>query len=326
MDLHNNIPTLLKQHPNWVAWGIRDAPLKAPFNPTSLLSGRPTPAKAGIRETWGSYESAVECVRRGLAQGIGYEFDGRVCGIDLDHVINENGTLMPQAQDIVGKLNSYTEVSPSGTGLHIFVFAPDADITHHRKKNFFLEIYSTGRYFTVTGNMYSENRDIAFRASELQAVHDKYLLPPVPQRSALHSLNHTPISKSELNHTPISITETATDKWRFLHIGLRRDNVLAALWNGERRTTNESANDIALMNKLAYWCNADPDTMVRAFFSSPFFAQKDEPHKKKCHRPDYLPNTARASCNTVYSTAIIDYARWQENRNRKGLKRCNRTF
>jgi len=42
MQHYNNIPTLLKQHPNWVTWGICDAPLKAPFNPTSLLSGRPT--------------------------------------------------------------------------------------------------------------------------------------------------------------------------------------------------------------------------------------------------------------------------------------------
>jgi len=80
---YNNIPSLLKQHPNWVCWGIRDAPLKSPFNPVSLLSGRPAPAKAGIKETWGSYNQAVECIRCGLAQGIGYEFDGRVYGIDL---------------------------------------------------------------------------------------------------------------------------------------------------------------------------------------------------------------------------------------------------
>ena len=302
-----------------VTWGICDAPLKAPFNPTSLLSGRPTPAKAGIRETWGNYQSAVECVRRGLAQGIGYEFDGRVYGVDLDHVINADGTLMPQAQDIVGKLNSYTEVSPSGTGLHVFVLAPDANITRHRKKDFFLEIYSTGRYFTITGDVYGENRDIAFRASELQAVHDKYLLLNTPQTHIFPVMPNVPTGTVILNPTPMPTTETATDKWRFLHIGLRRDTVLSALWAGERRTNNESANDIALMNKLAYWCNADPDTMVRAFFSSPFFAQKDEPHKKKCHRPDYLPNTARASCNTVYSTAIADYERWHQNRTQERL-------
>jgi len=138
--LNNNIPTLLKQKPNWVAWGILDTPPKSPFNPTSLLSGRPLPAKAGVRETWGSYQAAAKCLRRGLAQGIGYKFDGGVYGVDLDHVI-DGGALMPQAQEIVGKLASYTEVSPSGTELHVFVLAPGADITRHRKKDYLLEIY-----------------------------------------------------------------------------------------------------------------------------------------------------------------------------------------
>lgn len=161
MHLYNNIPSMLKERPNWVAWGIRDAPPKSPFHPASLLSGKPFPAKAGVRETWSSYEAAVECVRRGLARGIGYEFDGSVYGVDLDHVIDEAGTVTPQAQEIVGKLGSYTEVSPSGTGLHIFVLAPGADITRHRKKDYFLEIYSVGRYFTVTGNVMDGLKPIA---------------------------------------------------------------------------------------------------------------------------------------------------------------------
>ena len=173
-NLYENIPDILKQRQNWVAWGIRDAPPKSPFNPASLLAGRPFPAKAGVKETWSSYENAAECVSRGIAQGIGYEFDGGVYGVDLDHVIDETGTLTPQAQEIVGKLASYTEISPSGTGLHIFVFAPGADITRHRKKDYFLEIYNEGRYFTVTGNVFDGGRNIETRTAELQAVHDKY--------------------------------------------------------------------------------------------------------------------------------------------------------
>jgi putative DNA primase/helicase len=250
MHLNDNIPALLRRQPNWVAWGIHDAPPKSPFNPPSLLSGRLFPAKAGIRETWGRYETAVECVRRGLARGIGYEFDGSVYGVDLDHVINEAGTLTPQAREIVGKLDSYTEVSPSGTGLHIFVFAPSADITRHRKKDYFLEIYSTGRYFTVTGNVLGGFKPIATRTAELQAVHDKFLLPDSAQR---------------VIRLPAAAPVPSAAQDRFLRTGLERDKVFRALWNGERRHGNESADDIALMNKLAYWCNADPDAIIRAF-------------------------------------------------------------
>ena len=65
-NYYGNIPAMLKQRPHWVAWGIRGAPMKSPFNPESLLKNRPFPAKAGVKETWGNYQSAVECVQRGF--------------------------------------------------------------------------------------------------------------------------------------------------------------------------------------------------------------------------------------------------------------------
>jgi putative DNA primase/helicase len=104
-------------------------------------------------------------------------------------------------------------------------------------------------------------------------------------------------------------------------MGLERDKTFAALWSGQRRCGNESADDIALMNKLAYWCNADPDAMTRAFLSSPHHGQKDLAHKKKCLRSDYLPNTAKNACSTVYSTAAADYERWQNNKRERSYAR-----
>jgi putative DNA primase/helicase len=307
--LYDNIPALLKSRPNWVVWGVHGRspadtpPLKAPFNPASLLLGRFSPAKAGVRETWNTYESAVDCVRRGFARGIGYEFEGGdVYGVDLDHVLDDDGVLTPEAREVVGKLDSYTEVSPSGSGLHLFVFAPGANITRHRKKDYFLEIYSEGRYFTVTGNVYGGVNPIAERTAELQAIHDKFLLPDAERRTT-----YVPPPPSIAN----------SEQERFLRTGLERDKVFAALWAGERRHGNESADDQAFLNKLAYWCNADPDAMIGAFMQSPYYQQKDEEHKRKCRRSDYLPNTARKAATTVYSTARADYDRYQQNRKKE---------
>jgi len=296
--IFENIPDMLKERQNWVVWGISEAAPKVPFSPDSILSGRMSAARAGIGRTWGRYQDAAECVALGLARGLGYEFDGDgLYGVDLDNVISKNVALTQEAQEIVGKLSSYTEVSPSGTGLHILVLAPGADITRHRKKDFFLEIYGEGRYFTVTGIVYRGAGRIETRTAELQSVHDEYLLPDTVRKDAA---------------PPPQAFAQGADPEYFLRVGLGRDIVLASLWAGKRRIGNESSDDQALMNKLAYWCNADPDAMISAFISSPHYAQKDEAHRMKCHRPDYLPNTARNACATAYSTAAADSVRWQQ--------------
>jgi putative DNA primase/helicase len=298
---YQNIPDLLRVKPNWVVWGLPGEPLKAPFQPNSLLHLRPIPAKSGVSSTWDSFENAVQCVQRGLAQGIGYEFDGSgIYGVDLDHVIGDNGTITPEAQEIVEGLASYTEISPSGHGLHIFVTADNANITRHRKQGGFVEIYTNARYFTVTGNVYGDFHQIAHRSAELQQIHDRFLLPaPTPP---------VPIIRSP----PISLAD-AEDT---LRRGLARDHVLRACWNGEMRRGDESASDQSLMNKLAYWCNADPQAMIAAFLQSPYFAGKDEAHQKKCRRADYLPRTAAQAVAGLHSTAREDTARYRQKRTR----------
>ncbi len=170
------IPQALTTKPNWVVWGVPGEPMKAPFQPGPLLRLNAVAAKSGVPATWGSYEAAKQCVDRGLARGIGYEFDGSgIYGVDLDHVV-EDGVVTPEAMEIVRALGSYTESSPSGGGLHIFVAAEDVSITRHRRQGGFVEIYSTARYFTVTGNVFGGYDAIASRPAELQQIHDHYLL------------------------------------------------------------------------------------------------------------------------------------------------------
>ncbi len=291
------IPQALTTKPNWVVWGVPGEPMKAPFQPGPLLRLNAVAAKSGVPATWGSYEAAKQCVDRGLARGIGYEFDGSgIYGVDLDHVV-EDGVVTPEAMEIVRALGSYTESSPSGGGLHIFVAAEDVSITRHRRQGGFVEIYSTARYFTVTGNVFGGYDAIASRPAELQQIHDHYLLPQ-PQQATL------PI--------PATASPQATDET--LRRGLVKDPVLRVCWNGGRRCGNESASDQALMNKLAYWCNANVSAMLAAFVQSPYYAQKDEAHKRKCQRADYLPNTAAVACATLHSTAEQDTARFNQTR------------
>ncbi len=69
-------------------------------------------------------------------------------GIDIDHCIKD-GVYSDLAKDVIALFQSYTEISPSGTGVHIIC---KGQLISSGKKNsqLGLEVYDTGRYFTVT--------------------------------------------------------------------------------------------------------------------------------------------------------------------------------
>ena len=104
-------PAELKSLPQWV---VRRG--KVPINPR-MGDG----AKAGQPNTWATFEEAVQASAG--YDGIGFEFHNNgIVGVDLDHVIDpETGITDLAALEAVNRLNSYTEYSPSGTGLHIYI-------------------------------------------------------------------------------------------------------------------------------------------------------------------------------------------------------------
>ena len=61
--------------------------------------------------------------------------------------------LEPWAAEIVTKLNTCTEVSPSGEGLKLFA---RGKLPGSGKKRAQIEMYDQGRYFTVTGKHWPE--------------------------------------------------------------------------------------------------------------------------------------------------------------------------
>lgn len=93
-------------------------------------------------------------------EGIGYVLaaDDQIAGIDLDGCIVD-GRIVPEAQQIIDAISSYTEVSPSGRGVKIFVVAKKPSYARSRSErvNGFdhIEVYDRARFFVVTGNQVS---------------------------------------------------------------------------------------------------------------------------------------------------------------------------
>jgi putative DNA primase/helicase len=140
------IPEELRVRPQWVVWkAVGDRPDKVPY---SARSGRR--ASSTDLLTWSTFQEALEAYENGGFAGLGFVFSSAdpYAGVDIDTCVNRNGEVAGWALDIARYLDSYTELSASGTGLHIIV---RGDVPNRRKGD--LEIYSSKRFFTVTGHV-----------------------------------------------------------------------------------------------------------------------------------------------------------------------------
>lgn len=146
-----NIPDELKSLNQWVCWKEGKIPVNAKTG---------GPAKTNDASTWGSFKQAC-CfyARHPRMCGIGFVFDGAHTGVDIDGVTSLNP--LPKAVcSILDRLVSYTEISPSGTGLHVIL---KGGLRNNRSRIIpkaagwkKIEVYSTLRYFTFTGDVLAQ--------------------------------------------------------------------------------------------------------------------------------------------------------------------------
>jgi hypothetical protein len=106
--------------------------------------------------------------------------------LDVDDVINEAGIIDPRAGALVAELDSYTEVSPSGRGLHIIVSAPgfhaSMNPTIHTSSGLRIEIKRPGTYITFTGN-YIRDTEIKDTGDCIMATYEAYYRSRPPIKS-----------------------------------------------------------------------------------------------------------------------------------------------
>lgn len=254
--IYDSIPEEMRAQPQWVCWGADGAALKCPYDPNT---GKP--AKAGHPDTWAWYETACEGVARGYYRGIGFEFadDGGVVGVDFDHCLKD-GQIDPNVAEWVKLFNSYTEVSQSGEGLHIFCkgHLPGGAI-----KTPAAEMYDRGRYFAMTGNTYG---------------------PARPLREAQDTINELynalSATRQKLEDKPTSTMQAGLtlDDEKLLEIAgnAKNGDLFLLLFAGDwtTRYKSQSEADIALCNILAFYTGRNAVQMDRLFRQSALFRPK----------------------------------------------------
>ncbi|MEM9753655.1 MAG: hypothetical protein AAF916_09765, partial [Planctomycetota bacterium] len=146
-DIELAVPMDLQEHDQWVLWRYDrrgDDVTKVPCSVRGRL------AKANDPRTWASFEEALAAYRRGGFAGIGFVFsaDDPFAGVDLDDCRDGDGELDDRARGIVESFGTYTEVSPSGSGVNMLC---RADAIPKGKNVGWCELYTGGRFFTITG-------------------------------------------------------------------------------------------------------------------------------------------------------------------------------
>lgn len=154
------VPQCLRDLPNWVLWKeiIRSGErTKLPYQIDGEM------AKSNDPSTWATFEDAEKRFKAGGYSGLGFMFsaDDPFCGIDLDGCRDpETGVVADWAREIIKTFDSYTEVSPSRTGVKLFIHAKSpfdvgrkcpVDQPKVSSKSPGVEMYDKLRYFAVTG-------------------------------------------------------------------------------------------------------------------------------------------------------------------------------
>ncbi|MCL2298635.1 MAG: DNA primase, partial [Firmicutes bacterium] len=263
-SLNHNFPAELAALPQWVCWrlekdakGERDT--KVPYNPKS--GGK---ASSTNPDTWTSLDFAARACELHRYSGLGFMFikEAGIVGIDIDHCIVD-GALNETAAEIFAKLPpTYIEVSPSGTGLHIFLRGAMPDGGSRNAKTG-VEMYSHARYFTMTGKHYGDCPVVvAEDGGALAWIHEQFITQrKAPDKRAKRRAASQVLEDSEILEKARSAKNGAA---------------FAALWEGrwEGEFGSQSEADLALCCKLAFWTGKDRERMDRLFRQSSLMREK----------------------------------------------------
>lgn len=286
-ESYEKIPQELKALPNWICW---DA---VPNEKCGKMKKVPINARTGggamsnNPSTWCDFDTALRASQN--HSGIGFMFGGcPYFGVDIDGKEEElaayrRGDSGNIISEFISTLQSYTEVSQSGKGIHIIC---KGSLPKRGRRRGAVEMYEDGRFFVMTGNSCSEYEGIAECTESIKPLHEKYIgggREPKPQA----------------RHVPA--LDTADDIIRAA-ASAKNGAKFMTLYGGDiSGYTSPSEADMAFCNMLAFWTGCDADKMDVIFRSSGLMREKWDRQQSGSTYGALTIQKAIAGCDTTYS-------------------------
>lgn len=256
------IPDTLTDREQWMTWKTEHRNGKPTKIPLDATTGEY--ASVADKDTWTGFDAAYQYYRGhdGVA-GIGFVFttDDPYVGVDLDDCRDpDTGELVDWARTIVQRLDSYTEASPSGSGVHVVT---RGDLPDGKCRDGDVELYDRDRYFTVTGRYLDLTpATVNRRTDALADIHEQYVATETTDDG--NEQDRTP-------EFPESTESTDLPDDELIEYAMEASNgdKFERLWHGDTSGyPSHSEADQALLNILAFWTSGDPQQMERLFEQS----------------------------------------------------------
>ena len=273
------LPASLRERKQWVCWREEERdgkPTKIPVMP-----GAGAFASATDPDTWDSFETAIGYTETKNADGVGFVFTDNdpIVGVDLDDCRDpETGEVDDAAVDIIERLDSYTEISPSGTGYHVLI---TGELPDGRNRRGSIELYDTARFFTVTGDHVEETpTHVARRQDALVAIHREYVQDTDSDEKS-QSVQQGACNDQPATNGTVDVDVDLEDE-ELLEKAMNASNgsKFERLWNGNMAGyESQSEADMALCCLLAFWTGGDHARVDQLFRQSGLLREKwDEIH------------------------------------------------
>lgn len=294
--MYEKIPHELKDLDQWCCFRIEQVAngrfTKRPYNPITNDM-----AKSNDDSTWVTFEEAYKNSKN--YDGIGFFFKQPYVGIDLDKVENEIQEYLenPDTDNIIGEfinvLETYAEISPSGTGIHLIT---KGELPPKGRRRGNVEIYDTGRFFTMTGNHIGGYNGInEDEYGQLNFLHNKYIAKPEPEKQ---KVNKTKGFGNDL--TPEEIIDIAKKSKN----SLRFTTLYEGDWS--QFYSSQSEADMAFANDLAFWTARDPVKMDEIFRKSNLYRDKWDEQRGDDTYGNITINNAIESCQNEFVPETTD--------------------
>jgi len=291
----DGIPQELKDLPQWVCWERvpnkknPDKMDKVPKRANSVYGADTTDP-----EHWADFADTRDYYLDDHYHGIGFVFskDDPYCGIDLDKCRDsDTGQIQPWAIAIIESLNSYTEISQSGTGIHILVKAKLSEKGRKRclpGTDHEVEIYDRARFFATTGDRLDDYpEDVQERQTVVSELYDS--LPPKANDNA----GSKPTDTQQIRQvSPVISDEEVKKRASEAGNGAKFQQLMAG---DSSDYPSESEADGGLAALIGFWTQ-DFDQILRIIQQSGLWDEKWE-------REDYQQSTingAVARLNTFW--------------------------